>query len=239
MDRRHLALLISLAGFSGTAAAYPVPIDFSGALLRWNILGPEDPVYFEIINDSTISTELANQLVSSSTAIWSDVEGSILRLANAADTAGSSPRITINFNSSFDGGSFAAAYAAMDEYDLDGNPAHCSVHVAIRGGEQTSDLEKTILHELGHCLGLGHSLFPKAIMSYRLEENSFALDVDDMAAIRRHYPVDGTHAALPPGCTVGQKPSTGRQGANIPWFIDPFILLLPVITWLTGRRQRS
>jgi len=239
LDWRHFAILISLAGFSGDAAAYPIPVDFSGTLLRWKILGTDDPVYYEIINDSTIDMELATQLVSSSTGIWSNVEGSDLRLASAAETAGSSPKITVNFNSTFDGGDFAAAYAAMDEYDLDGNPAHCSVHIAIRGGEQTSDLEKTILHELGHCLGLGHSLFPKAIMSYRLEENSFALDVDDMVAIRRHYAADGTGAALPPGCTIGRKPGKKSQASNITWFIDPFILLLPAIAWLTGRRLRG
>ncbi len=40
-------------------------------------------------------------------------------------------------------------------------------------------MAKTFLHEFGHGLGLGHSLVPQAIMSYSLEKNTFALDLDD------------------------------------------------------------
>ena len=239
MGWRYLTIVIALTEFSGTSSAYPVPIDFDGALNRWKISGPEDLVYFEVVNDSSLDITTAAQLVSSSTALWSAVPGSNLRLASVSDTAGATAKITVNFNSAFDGGNFAAAYAAMDELDLEGNPAHCSVHVAIRGGEADSDLEKTVLHELGHCLGLGHSLFPKAIMSYRLEENTFALDVDDLAAIGRLYSDDASSTAIPPGCTIGKMAPKNRKASDIKYFFDPFILFLPLIVWLTARRLRG
>ncbi len=250
MDWRNIAILAVLAAspLDSILYAYPVPVDFDGSLLRWANATVETPIYFEVVNDSSYDSAAATTMVASGAALWSAVQGSNLRLENSADTAGAAAKITVNFNSAFDGGSYAAAYASMDEYDLDGNPAHCSIQVAIRGGERSNDLEKTILHELGHCLGLGHSLFPKAIMSYRTEENAFALDVDDATALRRLYPEDGLGANIPPGCTIGRpgrtqhpdRPQRNKSpSSGVPRPIDPLIALLPLIAWLTGRRLRG
>ena len=233
-----------------TALAYPVPVDFGGKLVRWKIDSSDTPVFFETVNDSTLPDAAALAMVQESAALWSSVDGSLLRLQEVADPSANPASITVHFESDFDGGSFAAAYASFDRTAENGDPIHCTVKVAIRGTEALSDLEKTVLHEFGHCLGLGHSLFPRAIMSYRLEQNAFQLDVDDEAALRGLYPQDGGGAAIPPGCTVGRSPGPGLYGpqdnttqdSQYPVPIDVFwaaMLLLPVIARLTGRHLRG
>lgn len=211
--------------------AYPVPVDFDGQLLRWKIASSDDPVVYDVINDSTLDDTDANSYVAAAADIWSDVPGSKLKLMESADRPGIQPMVTLYFQSSFDGGSFSAAYAVFDEYDDDDSPVHCSVKIAVRGGESSNDLKKTILHELGHCLGLGHSLFPKAIMSYRLEENSFGLDIDDQAALVRLYPEDDSVAELPAGCALRQpRRSNNSQDQGF----DLTLWVLPVLVFLSG-----
>lgn len=252
MGWRHFAILTWVAGAlelgSSAAQAYPVPVDFDGKVIRWDIGSREEPVYYETVNDSTLNAEVGESMVNASAALWSSVAGSALRLASIKDSPLSATSITVNFKSDFDGGNFAAAYAELDETDANGKPVHCSVNVAIRGNERLSDLEKTVLHELGHCLGLGHSLFPKAIMSYRLSQNSFAIDVDDAAALRRLYPEDGEEFEIPPGCAIGVARAKSRQYPGFKGIMDPTLALLPVlcplflrllIVMLTGRRQRG
>ena|GEM_PF-870153 len=234
MGWRHLAILTALLVRLGAPAAlaYPVPVDFDGKVVRWDVSGPDEPLYYEVINDSSFSVQSAESIVDASAALWSGVDGSALRLASAKDSAQARTSITVNFKSNFDGGDFAAAYAEMDETDTDGKPVHCSVNVAIRGNEVLKDLEKTVLHELGHCIGLGHSLFPKAIMSYRLSQNSFALDVDDVAAVRRLYSADGSTFEIPPGCAIGARRGNSRQRSGFTGFMeapDLTLILLPLL----------
>ncbi|MEY4630615.1 MAG: hypothetical protein RIQ81_735 [Pseudomonadota bacterium] len=227
MGRGYAAILIAALAGATTAGAYPVPVDFGGKLVRWDINSPDTLLYYEVVNESSLADSTAFNMVQSAAGLWSAVDGSLLRLAETLDTAQNPAQITIHFQSNFDGGSFAAAYASFDRTDDKGRPSHCLVNVAIRGGEALGDLEKTVLHELGHCLGLGHSLFPRAIMSYRLEQNSFQLDVDDEAALRGLYPVDGAEPAIPPGCVVGHQRSAAAEHGVI---IDLlWILLFSVI----------
>jgi len=82
---------------------------------------------------------------------------------------------------------------------------------------------------MGHCLGLGHSLVPEAIMSYSLDKNTFALDLDDEAAVSRLYPADGSRPRLPPGCAAG---AAWSGQARLSLFV---LLLLPALVSLGAR----
>lgn len=230
-DRAILTTICLTGGIAGSlcgtqSLAYPVPVDFDGKLLKWEVSDSTDPVVYEVINDSALADTTTDTMVSASAELWSNVPGSKLRLVEASDKPGQLPMITVSFQSAFDGGNFSAAYAVFDEYNDNDEPVHCKVKVAVRGSEAANDLQKTVLHELGHCLGLGHSLFPKAIMSYRLEENSFALDADDRAAIVRLYPEDDTVAQLPAGCSIGhggQSKKSQKSSADFTLFFLPFL----------------
>jgi hypothetical protein len=180
------------------AQSYPTPVDFDGKLLRWNIAKNDPPVLWEIKTDEATDPGFYRQVVETSADLWSSVEGSYLRLGEAK--SGEVARITINLNANIDGQEFSSGFSVFDEADKIG-PTHCSITVLASPEEY--GISKTILHELGHCLGLGHSLVPEAIMSYSLEENRFALDTDDRAVVARLYPADGSKPSVPLGCSIG------------------------------------
>ncbi len=191
------------AGFS-----YPTPVDFDGSILRWDISMDDDPVTYEIKSTSDADISSYDTIIDESADLWSSSPNSYFRYARA--TEDQIARVTINLERSIDGSAVSSGYALFDEYK-DQKPEHCSIFVLIDDNLSSLSIAKTILHELGHCLGLGHSLIPEAIMSYQLEKNSFSLDIDDQAAVSRLYPADGSTPKLPPGCSVG----TDRHPFNL------------------------
>lgn len=212
---------------ASVAAAYPTPFDVDGALHKWPISRESPNVYYEVFSaDSSLQTYLQD-IADESAAIWSAVDGSILRLQPADEE--NVARISIYYDNSITGGATAAGYSIFDAVD-EGVPKHCSIHIAVDSGVDAEGLSKTTLHELGHCVGLGHSLMPESIMSYSLDRNSYALSVDDRAAMSRIYPENGGHARLAPGCSIGVL----RDGPTHSWQLYMLFIGLPAIYRLMG-----
>lgn len=214
--------------FSSLAYGYPTPVDFDGSILRWDITDSDAPISYEI--SSADESDLLNfqDVVANAATIWNTVPSSYFRFAEAED--GTTAQVTVNLDRAIEGGSVSSGYAIFDGYE-NKKPSHCTIHVLIEDTLSQNSIAKTILHELGHCLGLGHSLIAESIMSYQLEKNHYGLDIDDEAAISRLYPIDGSKPELPPGCSIGRV----RWHSN--WF-GFFLLLLPVIV-VTGLRQHN
>ncbi len=208
---------------AGVGFSYPTPVDFNGNVLKWDDISPENPVIFEVINENVDESDynFYAPLITEAALLWSEVENSRLALSEKSGEENAQITVYLVDSSGFDG--YASGYAVFDEYDGE-KPKHCSAYIYIDYSFSINSISKTILHELGHCVGLGHSLIPEAIMSYQLDKNRFALDIDDRAAIARLYPEDSENAKLPPGCSISME-ARQQHGSLI-----YAIFLLPLLT---------
>jgi hypothetical protein len=185
---------------SAVGLAYPTPVDVDGALHRWPISSDSSDVFYEVIAEDTTLDSQLRAIVDESAGLWSQVDGSMLRLSPSEELHPA--QISIYYDNSITGGATAAGYSIFDEVK-DGVPRHCTIHIAAAADMDSETLSKTTLHEIGHCIGLAHSLMPESIMSYNLDRNQFALSVDDRAALARIYPSIVGHAKFAPGCSIG------------------------------------
>lgn len=120
---------------------------------------------------------------------WNSVKGSYLRLKLAgADSA----RANFNgddriFSVVFGEANFSSAALAYPTVE-DGKIVDCDIQVASRSTSARS-LAYTILHELGHCVGLGHyHTNYNAVMGYSRMDRNLKLGADDMAGEIYLYP---------------------------------------------------
>ena len=209
-----LSFFLSQLGWS-----YPTPVDFDGQILRWQ-KSVDDAVVFYQVESKEDLKEAYQWVIDEAASLWSDVPTSFIQLRPIDADQDESPMITIKLSSQIKNGSFSSGFAIFDEKNERG-PVHCTMEILVDGSGSLNSISKTILHEFGHCLGLGHSIFPESIMSYELTKNRFALDIDDMAAISRLYPADGSPPGLAMGCAVGAH----RRSVGI-WGV--VLLILPI-----------
>lgn len=222
--RRFLIVIFGLTCYGELALAYPTPVDFDGSILRWDIGPTSAPITYEIVADREEDELTYMGAVADAIDLWNGIPSSYFTYDKAKATEVA--KVTLHLQSVIDGGAYSAGYAIFDQYEGT-KPSHCSIYVSVDDGAGYNGMAKTFLHELGHCLGLGHSLVPQAIMSYKLEENAFALDVDDQAAAARLYPADGSQPKLPPGCAVGAVRSHAPLTPLLLLIFAPLLALIP------------
>jgi hypothetical protein len=121
-----------------------------------------------------------------------------------------------------------AAPAIEDQTIID-----CDINVSDRGSSAKS-LAFTLMHEIGHCLGLGHNHSDySAVMGYARSDRSLNLGLDDEAGLIYLYP----HASIGKpkelaGCGIISG-SNQRQ----PWL--PLVLLAPICLPLIRRAREK
>ena len=226
-----LVLLPSIWVTTGTAVAYPEPVDYFGQPMRWDISVTSPTVTYAVTSDNARLVTVFAPTVAAAANLWSAVPGSYVKLEHADGQR--AEMVTLHLDDELDGARSTAGYTLFDQFE-NRKPAHCAIHILIDQSVSARMIAKTILHELGHCLGLGHSLVPHSIMSYSLNDNGFALDVDDEAAIARLYPADGSRPKLPPGCAV----ESGQILNRTPPVVLVLLLILPVAPAYRARWQR-
>jgi len=197
-----------------------------GTLQRWNISKENPRVTYEIKTDAQGFDTIYRDLVESAALLWSNVPNAYIQIDQIQATE--KAQITFHFEESVGENSHSAGYATFDEFDGE-KPKHCSIYIPTGQSASLEDFSKTILHEFGHCLGLGHSVIPQSIMSYSLDRNAFALDVDDEAAVSRIYPAKDDNEKLNTGCAIAKN----SRGGKARWLA---LLLLPLILFL-GKRM--
>lgn len=144
---------------------------------------------------------------------WNNVRGSYIRLEaelsdaaalNGADGAYSIVTSSTNLTTA------AFARPEISERIIQ----DCDIAVSERGARAES-LAYTLMHELGHCLGLGHNHGDyKAAMSYSRDSRDLSLGLDDEAGVIYLYPeasVAAPRELVSCGAISGQdgRPRTG------------------------------
>ena len=222
-------LMLALGGwvqYGESAQAYPTPVDLRGKLNRWHLHEQQPVLCYRVYSEYEEDAILFAGTIAEAAGQWSSISESRLVLIPCQD--GELEQVSINLQQSTFNESYAAGFAEFDAYNEQGQPEHCSVHVLTDPGYPVEIIGKTVLHELGHCLGLEHSSIPEAIMSYHNEKNRFALDIDDKAAISRLYPLASQEVQLPPGCAIGAN-STLPAGTNFAAVQLLLLLLIPLL----------
>lgn len=192
-----LGMLLFL-GITPIAKAYPTPTDIRGRLQRWPITIAAPQISYRIVypDGTAIAEHLA--FTERAAAMWTDVGESYIELVELSESDPAREQITITLTQQFSGDRRSGGFAIFDEWNNVG-PTHCRIEVPIRF-PMRSGFPRTILHELGHCIGLGHSLVPESVMSYDLKKSSFSLAIDDQAGAAQLYPADGSTPQPPLSC---------------------------------------
>lgn len=170
-------------------------------------------------------------LVRETMDIWNRVEGSYVRLDVTVDASAVKEGEDGIF-SIVPGNLPPTAAAAAHPQFKHGSIYDCDIQI---GQSKTSarDLAFTILHELGHCLGLGHNHSNYgAVMGYARKSRGLYLAADDKAGLIYLYR-DPTTPEPQEAIACGRIP--GRGGS--PWAL--LLIVLPLVVTVIRRWGRG
>jgi hypothetical protein len=131
------------------------------------------------------------ELLKASLAIWNDVPGKFLVLELVEDPQAALDREDLQHSIVVEKSKnlSTAAYASPNIPDDQKNTIiDCDINVSDRS-TSAKELAFTLVHELGHCLGLGHAHSNyNAIMGYSRSKKNLSLGADDIAGLIYLYP---------------------------------------------------
>ena len=172
-------------------------------------------------------------LVEEAVARWNKVEGSFVDI-----------RLDRNYDAAVDqtdrrysivvGNTARTSSAAARPVIEDGVIVDCDI-VVNNTRPQAKSLAFTIMHEIGHCLGLGHNHADRnAVMSYARTNQDLSLGADDQAGLIYLYPSDQSNVSEEKlmGC--------GVIYGGVKGYFHIALLLLPIfLVVLVGKKDRS
>lgn len=153
---------------------------------------------------------------------WNDVRGSYIRLEAELSDAATLDKSDGVYSIVSSSTNFTTAAYARPEI-TDDVIGDCDIAVSERGARAES-MAFTLMHELGHCLGLGHNHGDyKAAMSYAREQRDLSLGLDDEAGLIYLYPAPGVE---PPRELIACGAIAGQDGKQRPLTTPLHLLLL-------------
>lgn len=163
---------------------------------------------------------------------WNNVRGSFLKLTlGTLDTSA-----TIDRNDRINSivvekqESLTAAASAQPEF-TDSTITDCDIQVGTNSISAES-LEYTLIHEVGHCIGLGHAHSNYgAIMGYSRSQTSSLLGADDKAGIIYLYPDPTYNDSNPTKLACGHIVGNTQPSMIIGMLLLPLGLLIRRSNW--------
>lgn len=251
-----LGILLPFALFSESLFAFvhisavkphlPVSPEHPNIIFQWNGDAPSlskkaevfDGIYADASDD-----ELMEALLQEAVAKWNNVESAYLNfevVVNPGVVKDDEDEIYAIVVESQDSISVAAAalpvFAAKGD-SPSGNKKSgriiydCDISVSSSGVD-AQELLRTLVHELGHCVGLGHPHSNyHSIMSYSNMSSSAELGLDDKAGISFLYPEPGVSQDVKYLTSCGSIAGVSSQGF--------WLLFLPLAALLPRRKKAS
>ena len=215
----------------------------------WNGKAPElefDPAQNPPEYESLTPEQIMGKILSDAMGLWSDVPGSYLELSYETD-----PEVKINASETEPDEQFVIEVSDRHPFpELSAIIPQVPLAIPVLSDDQTvmrdcdifipildngTDIDRmgiTLVHELGHCLGIGHPhASKKTPMSYAFLGQSFSslkLTADDKAAVAFLYPKKDYEVS--PTCG-----SLGRSQAHSPkppWLWLMLLISTPLISLL-------
>lgn len=184
----------------------------------------EDGAYKDLPDD-----EFWLQMVRTVMQKWNEVEGSYINLVLADERVASYD--SADLRNSIVAVSGLPVSVAADAHPIAKNNLIIDCDMRVRNQTQSApSLANTLLHELGHCLGIGHNhIDTKSIMSYNRSRTKLVLGLQDLAALIYLYPdpqYETSRQDFAPCGVVASGSSSSQRALWLAFLIIPALIVL-------------